>query len=59
MIDPNDARLSQGERRYLLTIAKKLKDKPRIPSLPDQYKAEIDRVFGSCSDGDLEARGEE
>ena len=50
----DDDRLSRGERRYLEALAAKLKDPARQP-LPEQYKRELDRVFGGCGEeGDLE-----
>ena len=68
MIDPNDDHLTTRERAQLRRIALRLdgeSNTPRLPphrprhnTLPNEYRAELDRVFGTCGlDGDLSERG--
>jgi hypothetical protein len=53
-IEIDESRLSAGERRFLRDIMAKQAPEPE---LPPGYRAELERVFGSCADGDLEERG--
>jgi hypothetical protein len=59
LIDTEDRALTRRERDALRTIGARLARLKTNPEqmLPATYRAEIDRVFGSCADGDLEARG--
>ena len=54
-IDLADPRLTRAEQAQLRRIASRLSE-PRQP-LPDYLKAEVERVFGGCEEGDLSARG--
>jgi hypothetical protein len=52
-IDLNDPRLTERERHYLRTIAVRLGGADRFRAqLPEVYRRELDRVFGSCGEGE-------
>jgi hypothetical protein len=53
LIDSEDARLTAREKNLIRTIAIRLEAKPMRPPLPETYARELDRVFGSHCEAEV------